>query len=109
MGLGIVHVHVPGFGSGVEVVVELVRPGSDDLLKIVVAELAVIKGVVAEVDGVILIRCSPLNHDRASRLVARIVLPQRYVHAVGDASLNRPLIVDLRGREDSGLRVIVEP
>ena len=39
----VVHVHVPGLGRGIDFVVEFVRPGSDDLLQIVVTELAVVK------------------------------------------------------------------
>ena len=46
----IVHVHLPGFGRGIDLVVELVRPGSDNLLQIVVAELAVVEVVVARVN-----------------------------------------------------------
>ncbi len=33
----------------IDLVVELVGPGSDDLLKVVVAELAVVEGIVPEV------------------------------------------------------------
>ena len=50
MRLGVVHVHVEAFRGGVDLVVELVRPGSDDLLQIVVTELAVVKRVVARVN-----------------------------------------------------------
>ena len=32
MAYGVVHVHVPGLGRGINFVVELVRPGSNDLL-----------------------------------------------------------------------------
>ena len=42
---GVVHVHVPGFGRGIDFVVKLVCPGPDDLLQIVVAEVAVVEYV----------------------------------------------------------------
>ena len=35
-------------------------------------------------------------------------MPKGNVGAVGETELNRPLIVDLRGRENSGLGVVVE-
>ena len=104
----IVHVHVPRLGRGVDLLVKLVRPGSDDLLEIVVAELAVVKGVVAEIDRVLLIRRRPLDHDRSGRLIAGIVLPKRHVSAVGETGLNGPLVVDPGGRENAGLRVVIE-
>src|SRR5437762_2955423 len=97
-----------GFRGGVDLVAEFVRPGADDLLQVVVTEFAVVKGVVARVDGVLLVRRGPLDHDRAGRLITGILLPKRDVGAVRYAGLNRPLIVDLRGRENSGLRVVIE-
>src|SRR6478752_2027990 len=64
MGLRVIHIHVERFGRGVDLVVELVRPSSNDLLQIVVTELAVVKRVVASVDGIFLVWCCPLNHHR---------------------------------------------
>src|SRR5438270_7056708 len=61
MSLGVVHVHVQALSSSVDLVIKLVRPGSDDLLEIVVAELAVVKRVIARVDGISLIRRGPLD------------------------------------------------
>src|SRR5439155_17564852 len=46
MRLRIIHIHIEAFGRGIDLVVELVRPGSDDLLQIVVTEFAVVKRVV---------------------------------------------------------------
>ena len=91
----IVHVHVPGFGRGVDLVVELVRPGSDNLLQVVVAELAVVEVVVAGVNRIHLVWRNPLDHHRAGYLTARIFLPNGDVGAIRDSGLNRPLIVDL--------------
>src|SRR5205823_7750064 len=76
--------------------------------QVVVTELAVVKGVVACVNGVHLVWRGPLDHDRAGRLITGIFLPKRDVAAVRYVGLNRPLIVDLRGRENSGLRVVIE-
>src|SRR4030095_16819323 len=45
MRLCIVHIHVEALGRGVDPVVELVCPGPDDLLQIVVTEFAVIKRI----------------------------------------------------------------
>ena len=56
MRFGVVHVHVEHFGGGVDLVVEFVGPGSDDLLQIVVPEFAVIERVVTEVKGILLVR-----------------------------------------------------
>src|SRR5437899_5323683 len=108
MSLGVIHVHVQALSSGVDLVIKLVRPGSDDRLEIVVAELAVVKRVIARVDGISLIRRGPLDHNRAGWLIARIFLPKRDVGAVRDTGLNGPLIVDFRGRENSSLRVFGE-
>ena len=99
--MALFHPHVPGFGRGVDFVVELVRPRSNDLLHVVVSELAVVEGIVAEINGIHLIRRSALNHHRAGRLPTRIFLPDRNVGTVGDSCLNCPLIVDLRRRENS--------
>jgi len=41
----IIHVHVERFGRGIDVVVKFVRPGSDNLLQIVVSELAIVKAL----------------------------------------------------------------
>ena len=84
------------------------RPGSDDLLQIVVAEFAVVEYVVADVNRIHLVRRSPLDHHVPVGLSARIILPDGDVGAVGNASLNRPLIVDFRGRENSFLAIIIE-
>src|SRR5438552_7314369 len=108
MRFGIVHVHIEALSRGVDLVVELVRPGTDDLLKIVVAEFAVVKGVVAGVNGIVLVGRYPLDHDGAGGLITRISLPERDVGAVGNAGLNRPLIVKLSGRKNSRLGIVVE-
>src|SRR6266480_2532648 len=108
MRLCIIHVHVERFGCRVDLVVKLVRPGPDNLLEIVIAEFAIVKRIVAGVDGIALIQRYPLNHPRSGRLITWIVLPKRNVSAVGNAGLNRPLIVDFRGRENSSLRIVVE-
>ena len=108
MRLCIIHVHVEALGRRVDLIVELVRPGPDDLLQIVVTEFAVVKRVIAGVDRVFLIWRCPLNHHRACRLIPGIVLPKRNISAIGNAGLNRPLIIDLRGRENSCLCVVVE-
>src|SRR5262249_40368096 len=71
----IVHVHIPSLGGGINRVVKLVCPGSDDLLQVIVAELPVIKVIVSHVDRIPLIRRSPLDHRSAGYLPARIVLP----------------------------------
>ena len=105
---GIVFPHVPAFGRGVDLVVELVSPGSNNLLHVVVSELAVVDHIVAKVKGIHLIRRSLLNHYRAGDLPTRIFLPDRNVGAVRDSCLNRPLIVDFRRREDSLLTVRIE-
>ena len=47
---GVVHVHVPRFSRGIDLVVKLVCPGPDVLLQIVVAEVAVVETVSARVD-----------------------------------------------------------
>src|SRR4030095_15560678 len=75
MRLRVIHIHVEGFGRGVDLVVELVRPGSNDLLQIVVTEFAVVKRVVASVDGISLVSRCPLNHQCTCGLVPGIVLP----------------------------------
>src|ERR1700745_1750413 len=98
---GVVFPHVPGFGRGVDLVVELVSPRSNNLLHVVVSELAVVDHIVAKVKGVHLIRSDPLNHNRTCWLTAWIALPDRYVRAIGNAKLNCPLIVNLRRGEDS--------
>ena len=105
---GIVFPHVPGFGRGVDLVVELVSPGSNNLLHVVVSELAVVDHIVARVKGIHLIRRSLLNHHRAGDLPTRVFLPDGDVGAVRDSCLNRPLIVDFRRREDSLLTVRIE-
>ncbi len=56
MRLCIIHVHVERFGCRVDLVVKLVRPGPDNLLEIVIAEFAIVKRIVAGVDGIALIR-----------------------------------------------------
>ena len=53
MGLGVVHPHVEAFRCRIDFVAEFVRPGADDLLQVVVTELAVVKGVVTRIDGVL--------------------------------------------------------
>jgi len=108
MGLCIIHVHVEALGRGVDLIVELVRPGPDDLLQIVVTELAVVKRVIASVDRIFLIWRCPLQHHRASGLISGIFLPKRDIGPVRQAELNCPLIVDLAGRENSGLCIIIE-
>src|SRR5215831_5689483 len=104
----IVHVHVPSLGRCVDVIVELVRPGSDDLLQVIVAELPVIKVIVSGIDRIPLIRRSPLDHRSASYLSTRIFLPKSYVSSIGDAELNRQLIVEFRGGENSFLTIIIK-
>src|SRR6202048_1282317 len=96
MRLRVVHVHVPGLGRRINLVVELVRPGSDNLLQVVVTEFSVIKGVVASIDGVHLVRRSPLDHDRAGRLISWIILPDGAVSAVGKAGLECSYVVYFR-------------
>ncbi len=102
------HVHVPGLGRGIDFVVELVRPGSDNLLQIVVSEFAVIECVVARVDRIHLVGRRPLHHHSAGRLVAWILLPDGNVGAVGNAGLDRPLIVNFRRCENSFLAIVIE-
>src|SRR4030095_5315885 len=97
-----------GLGRGVDLIVELVRPGPDDLLQIVVSEFAVVKRVITGVDRVFLIWRCPLNHHCACWLIPGVVLPKTNISAVGNAGLNRPLIIDLRGRENSCLHIIVD-
>ncbi len=104
----VVHVHVPGLGRGINLVVEFVRPGSDDLLEIVVTELAVVEVIVAGVNRIHLVRGSPLDHRRAGYLPARIILPKSDIGSIRNAKLNRPLIVNFRGRKDSFLAVVIE-
>src|ERR1700737_3070815 len=108
MGYGVVLEHVPPLGRGINLVVELVRPGSNELLHVVVTKLAVVDHVIACVDRVHLVRGGPLHHDSASRLTARIILPDRNVRAVRNSSLDRPLIVDLRRGKDSLLTLSIE-
>jgi len=108
MGFRIEHVHVKRLRRGVDLVVELVRPGTDDLLEIVVPEFAVVKRVIADIERIRLTRRNPLNHHSTSRLVSGIFLPERNVRSIRKSKLNRPLLVQLRGREDSGLCVIIE-
>src|SRR4051794_36187828 len=104
----VVHVHVEGFRGGIDLVVKLVSPGSDDLLQIVVAEIAVVKCVVSRVNGVLSVWRGPLNHRGARRLIARVLLPKRNVSSIREPELNRPLSVELRRRENSGLGVVVK-
>src|SRR6266404_9335156 len=103
--LCILHVHVPPLGRRVNLVVELVRPGPDKLLQIVVAKLAVVETVGSGIDRIHLVRRSPLNHHRAGWLSPWIFLPNRNVGAVIYAGLNGPLIVNLRGGEDSFMTI----
>jgi hypothetical protein len=49
-----------------------------------------------------------LNHHRAGNLPPWVFLPDRHIGAVGDSCLNRPLIVDLRRREDPLLTIRIE-
>jgi hypothetical protein len=49
-----------------------------------------------------------MNHHGAGRLISGIFLPKRHVRAIRQANLKCPLIIDLRGRENSGLRVVIE-
>src|SRR4029077_17005276 len=105
---GVMFPHVPCLGGGKNFVVELVRPGSNELLHVVVAPLAVVNHVIAHVNRVHLVRRGPLHHHSAGWLTARILLPDGNVGAVGDSSLDRPLIVDLRCGENSFLTVRVE-
>src|ERR1700736_813851 len=104
----VVHVHIPGFGGAVDLVIELVRPGSDILLQIVVAKLAVVEAVCSGVDRIHLVTGSPLDHHRASRLTARIILPDCNVSSGIYTGLNRPLIVNLRGRKDSFMTIVIK-
>src|SRR4029453_18709034 len=85
---GIVFPHVPGFGRGVDLVVELVSPRSNNLLYVIVSELAVVDHIVAKVKGIHLIRRSVLNHYRAGRLPTRVFLPDGNAGAGGEPALN---------------------
>src|SRR5437763_743177 len=51
--LGIRHVHVKRLSRSVDRIVKFVRPCADDLLEIVVSELAVVKCIVAGVYGIL--------------------------------------------------------
>ena len=53
-------------------------------------------------------RRSPLNHHGADRLISGIFLPERDVGPVRKADLEGPVIIDLRGRENSRLCVVIE-
>src|ERR1700680_988202 len=104
----VLHVHVPGLSRGINFVVELVRPCPDKLLQIVVAKLAVVETVGSSIDRVHLVRRSPLDHHCAGWLSPWIFLPNRDVGAVVYAGLNCPLIVNLRGGEDSFMTIVIE-
>src|SRR4030081_195568 len=108
MRLGVVHVHVPGFGRGIDLVIELVRPGSDKLLQIVVTKVAVVKTVGSCIDRIHLVRCRPLDHDRAGYLAPWIFLPDGDIGSAIYAGLNCPLIVNLRCRKDSFMTIVIE-
>src|SRR5207237_10424101 len=99
---------VPGFSGGVNLVVELMRPGSDDLLQVVVTEFAIVEVVVAGINGIHLVRRGPLDHHCSGYLAPRILLPKSDVSSVRYAGLNRPLIVNLRSRKASFLAVVIE-
>ena len=104
----VVHVHVPGFGRGIDVVVEFVRPSTNDLLEIVVAELAVVEVIVTSVNRIHLVRRSPLYHRSASYLSTGIFLPKSNIGPIRDTKLKRPLVVNFRCREDSFLTVVIK-
>src|ERR1700730_9053399 len=108
MRLRIVHVHVPGLGRGVDLVVELVRPGHNILLQIVVAELAVVETVGPSIDRIHLVRRGPLNHDCSGYLAPWVFLPNGDVSAAVYAGLYGPLIVNLRSRKNSFMTIVIE-
>src|SRR6516165_1423853 len=58
----VVFPHVPRLGRSVDLVVELVSPGSDDLLHVIVTEGSVVNHVVARIDRIHLVRRNPLHH-----------------------------------------------
>ena len=104
----IVHIHVPGFGRGINLVIKLVRPSANNLLEIVVAEFAVVEVIVAGVNRIHLVGRSPLDHRRAGYLPAGIILPKSDIGSIGNAKLKRPLIVEFSGGENSFLAVVIE-
>ena len=105
---GVVHVHVPGFSRGIDLVVKLVRPGPDVLLQIVVAEVALVETVIARVDGVHLVRRNPLDHHVTGHLSTRVILPDGDVRAAIYSSLNCPLSIEFGGRENSFVAIIIK-
>src|SRR4029077_21228225 len=72
---GVVFPHVPAFGGGVDLVVELVSPRSNNLLHVVVSELAVVDHIVAKVKGIHLIRRSVLYIHPAGGLSTAVFFP----------------------------------
>src|SRR6202030_2638925 len=87
------HVHVPRLGRAINLIVELVRPSSDDLLQVVVAKLAVVEIVVSRINRIHLVWRGPLDHHRPGWLPSWIFLPKSNVSAVGYAGLICPLII----------------
>jgi len=104
----IFHVHVPSLGRAVDFVVKLVRPGADNLLEIVVAEFAVVERVVAGRRSNPSGSAPSIESSPSGWLIAGIFLPKRNIGSIGKPGLDRPLIVDLRRREDSRLSVVIE-
>src|SRR3984893_19450862 len=101
MRLRIVHVHVPGLGRGVDLVVELVRPGHNILLQVVVAELAVVETIGSCIDRMHLVRRGPLNHDCSGYLTPWVFLPNGELTAAVYAALYAPQSSNLRSRINS--------
>jgi hypothetical protein len=84
------------------------RPGSDILLQIVVAKLAVVKTVGYCLDRIHLFSCVPLDIYCAGRLTAWVILPKGDVSAAIYPGLNCPLIINLRGRQNSFMTIVIE-
>src|SRR5205823_9893889 len=51
---------------------------------------------------------SPLNHRCPGYLPARILLPKSNVSPIRDSGLNRPLIVEFSGCENSFLTIVIK-
>ena len=106
--MAFVHVHVPRFSRGIDLVVKLVCPGPDVLLQIVVAEVAVVETVSARVNGVHLVRRNPLDHHVTGHLSTRVILPDGDVRAAIYSQLKCPLSIEFGGRKNSFVAIIIK-